>query len=118
MAYLFFFLFYLQHLYCCADIILTIAGTGAGGYSGDGGQATSATVFVTHGIAVDSNANVFINDYNQRVRKITASTGIISTYVGTGTASYSGDGGAATSATLFEPQGLCIDHSGGSIPLN
>ncbi len=94
-------------------IITTIAGTGTGSYSGDDGQATSATLCTPAGIATDSSGNVYVSDNNnQRVRKVTASTGIITTYAGTGTAGYSGDGGAATSATLYYPNGLCIDTSG------
>ncbi len=95
------------------SVISTIAGTGSAGYSGDNGQATSATIHTPTGIAIDSSGNVFFNDWNNdRVRKITASSGIITTYAGTGTASYSGDGGAATSAALNAPYGLCIDTSG------
>ena len=56
---------------------------------------------------------MYIADYaNQRIRKVTVSTGIITTIVGTGTASYSGDGGAATSATLYYPYGVALDASG------
>ncbi len=95
------------------SIITTIAGTGSKGYSGDGSQATSATICSPAGIAIDSSGNVYFNDYcNHRVRKITTSTGIITTYAGTGTASYSGDGGVASSATFTQPNGLCIDTSG------
>ena len=57
--------------------------------------------------------NVYITDYsNNRIRKVTASTGIITTIAGTGSASYSGDGGAATSAALFLPVGVALDASG------
>ena len=57
--------------------------------------------------------NVYIADtFNHRIRKVTVSTGIISTIAGTGTYSYSGDGGAATSATLNGPQGVALDASG------
>ena len=49
---------------------------------------------------------------NNRIRKVTVSTGIISTIAGTGTASYSGDNGAATSATLSSPIGVAVDASG------
>ncbi len=95
------------------SIITTIAGTGVGSYSGDGGQATSAAIRTPGGIALDSSGNVFFNDCtNQRVRKITASTGIISTYAGTGATSYGGDGGAATSAAFSAIEGLCMDTAG------
>ena len=111
----FLFLLQLQMTWCvnAASIISTIAGTGTGSYSGDNGQATSATINTPHGIVLDSNGNVYFNDYwNNRVRKITASTGIITTYAGTGASSYSGDGGAASSAALYRPYGLCSDSSG------
>ena len=49
---------------------------------------------------------------NHRIRKVTVSTSIISTIVGTGTASYSGDNGAATSATLYYTNGVALDASG------
>ncbi len=98
------------------SVITTIAGTGTAGFSGDGDQATAATISVPHGLAVDSSGNVYFNDYaNHRVRKITLSTGIITTYAGTGTGGYSGDGGDATSAALNQPNGLCIDTSGSNM---
>ena len=57
--------------------------------------------------------NVYIADAgNNRIRKVTVSTGIITTIAGTGTGSYSGDGGAATSATLKDPTGVALDASG------
>ena len=61
--------------------------------------------------------NVYISDwYNQRIRKVTVSTGIITTIAGTGTSSYSGDNGDATSAALFKPPGVAIDASGTYLP--
>ncbi len=57
--------------------------------------------------------NVYIGDVeNDRIRKVTSSTGIITTIAGTGTGSYSGDSGAATSATLNYPRGVAVDPSG------
>ncbi len=95
------------------SVISTIAGTGTGGYSGDNGQATSATLFGPSGIAIDSSGNAYFSEFwNNRVRKVTASTGIITTYAGTGASSYSGDGVVANSAALYNPDGLCIDTSG------
>ena len=60
-----------------------------------------------------SIGNVYIADtYNNRIRKETVSTGIITTIAGTGTGSYSGDEAAATSATLYYPSGVVLDSSG------
>ena len=57
--------------------------------------------------------NVYIADQdNNRIRKVTVSTGIITTIAGTGASSYSGDNGAATSATLYNPWGVALDASG------
>ena len=94
-------------------VISTVAGDGTYGYSGDGGPATSAELFVPDGVAVDSAGNIYIADANNnRIRKVTASTGIISTVAGDGAAGYSGDGGAATSAELYEPTGVAVDSAG------
>ncbi len=94
-------------------MISTIAGTGSAGYSGDNGQATSAAINELRGIALDASSNVYFSDFiNNRVRKIAASTGIITTYAGTGATTYNGDGGVASSAVVFGPNGLCIDSSG------
>ena len=57
--------------------------------------------------------NVYIADeFNNRIRKVTVSTGIITLIAGTGSASYSGDGGVATSAALSSPEGVAVDASG------
>ena len=63
-----------------------------------------------------NTGNVYIADYgNSRIRKVTVSTGIISTIAGTGSTTFSGDGGAATSATLHGPTGVALDVSGKDI---
>ena len=96
-----------------AQTINTIAGTGVGGYSGDGGQATAATFNHTEAVAVDAVGNVYIVDeWNHRIRKVTISTGIISTIAGTGVYGYNGDGIAATTARLYYPIGLILDATG------
>jgi hypothetical protein len=91
--------------------IYTAAGNGTTSYSGDGTSAINAGIKGPLGIVIDSSGNVYVSDQNNRIRKITTSTGIISTYVGTGTAGYSGDNGAATSAAINDPYGLGIDSS-------
>ncbi len=119
-------------------IISTFAGTGASSYSGDNGAASSASLNSPYGVAIDASGinylsinqlsivncvlrignvfntgNVYIADYsNSRIRKIMISTGIISTFAGTGTKSYSGDGGDATSAALNYPSGVALDSAG------
>ena len=93
--------------------ITTVAGNGTCGYAGDGKAATSAELFEPSGVALDSANNIYIADWdNSRIRKVTVSTGIISTVAGNGTRGYSGDGGKATSAKLDNPYGLAIDNTG------
>jgi sugar lactone lactonase YvrE len=94
-------------------VISTVAGTGAQGFSGDGGAATSAQLNYPNGVAVDGSGNLFIADYgNDRVRKVVLSTGVISTVAGTGAFGFSGDGGAAVSAQLSAPSGVAVDGNG------
>ena len=93
-------------------IITTVAGTGAGGFSGDGGPATKATLAQPSGITVDSSGNLYIADTdNYRIRMVTAN-GIISTLAGNGTSAYSGDGGPAVQAALHQPTGVALDAAG------
>lgn len=96
-----------------AQNISTVAGNGSAGFSGDGGPATSGRLNYAQDVALDTFGNIYIADaFNQRVRKITATTGIISTIAGTGVAGYSGDGGDATLAQLNAPIGIATDLSG------
>ena len=96
-----------------SGIISTVAGGNGAGYSGDGGQATKATLQYNLPIAVDAAGNLYIADkYNQRVRKVTTSTGIITTVAGNGTQGYQGDGGLATSAELNYPNAVAVDAAG------
>ena len=98
-------------------IIHTIAGAPpSSGSTGDGGPATQAKLNLASGgnVAVDSAGNVYISDTsNSVIRKVTVSTGIISTYAGViGKYGSTGDGGAATAANLSFPGGLALDAQG------
>jgi sugar lactone lactonase YvrE len=91
-------------------VITTIAGDGTAGYAGDGGPATLAALNEPYGIVVDRAGNVYTADRkNACVRRIDAASGVITTFAGTGTAGYSGDGGPAARAGLAEPNGLAFD---------
>lgn len=96
-------------------IITTFAGSGQvgiAGFSGDGGPATAARLSYPSAVAVDGQGNVYIADEgNHRVRKVSAG-GTITTIAGTGVAGFSGDGGPATSASLYYPQGVAVDGQG------
>jgi sugar lactone lactonase YvrE len=94
-------------------IITTVAGNGTSGYSGDGGPATSAQLWGATKVAVDGAGNLYIVDgYNERIRKVSAATGVITTVAGNGTSGYIGDGGPATSAELASPEGVALDGAG------
>ena len=88
-------------------IITTVAGTGAAGYSGDGGAATAAQLNGPYGITTDRSGNVYWTEFsNFVVRKLDVETGMISTFAGTGSSGFSGDGGLATAAQFRAPWGL------------
>ena len=100
-----------------AGIITTLAGTGLGmtgegGYSGDGGAASLAQLNHPSGLSADINGNVYIGDQNNHRIRIVNSAGIVSTFAGTGSQGYGGDGGAASLAQLNHPSGLSADISG------
>ena len=83
------------------------------GSSGDGGPASSARLYYADRTDVDSAGNVYIADtYNNVIRKVSGSTGIISTIAGSFAGGSSGDGGDATSAKLYMPYGVGVDSSG------
>ncbi|MBC7554446.1 MAG: Ig-like domain-containing protein [Taibaiella sp.] len=94
------------------QIITTIAGTGSGTYSGDGGPASAAALYYPRNVGTDRNGNVYISDTrNFRVRRIN-STGTIATIAGNGTIGFSGDGGPATAAKTYYIHGVAADRSG------
>lgn len=90
-----------------------IGGNGSAGFSGDGGPAVKAQIHNPGYLAVDTAGNVYFSDIlNNRIRKIAAGTGIITTVAGTGGAGFSGDGGPATAAQLNNPEGVAVDAQG------
>ncbi|MET9469515.1 RICIN domain-containing protein [Streptomyces sp. NPDC006544] len=92
--------------------ISTVAGTGTGGFSGDGGPAASAQLDFPLGVAADTTGTLYVSDHNNhRVRRV-AGDGTISTVAGTGTDGFRGDGGPAASAQLNYPFGLAVDCVG------
>lgn len=96
-------------VYAATGDITTVAGTLI---IGDGDGATNAFLKLPAGLATDGSGSVFIADTEQdRVRRVDAVTGIITTVAGTGERGFSGDGQAATGAQLAEPRGLAVDAS-------
>jgi sugar lactone lactonase YvrE len=92
--------------------ITTVAGSGIGGFAGDGGDARSAQLFWPKDVALDADGNLYVADTaNHAIRKI-SSAGIITTVAGTGVAGFSGDGGPATLARLNLPSGVAVDNRG------
>ena len=92
--------------------IITLAGNGTAGFSGDGGAAGNAQLSVTINIAADHDGNLYIADGADRRVRMIDSAGKITTIAGNGTAGFSGDDGAATSAQLSNPSALAIDAGG------
>jgi sugar lactone lactonase YvrE len=92
--------------------LLVVAGTGVGGFSGDGAPATTAQLNGPWGLALDLAGRLFIADAaNHRIRQV-APDGTIRTVVGTGLAGFLGDGGPATAARLDRPLGLAVNRQG------
>ncbi len=97
-------------------IIRTVVGTGEAGYTGDGGPAESATLREPFMCDFDAGGNLFFCEArNHVVRRVDAATGVVTTVAGTGADGYTGDGGPATEATLYEPYALAVDGGDGSI---
>jgi hypothetical protein len=93
--------------------IRTVAGTGMYGFSGDGGPATAANLQAPLGVAALPDGGFLIADAAAaRVRRVSPS-GIITTVAGTGTRGISGDGGPATAAEIYDPQGVATMPDGG-----
>jgi NHL repeat len=106
-----------------AGDIYTVVGTGATGFSGDGGPATSAQLDSPRGVTVDGDGNLVVADRGNNVVRVVAvgdgtfyglamTAGNIYTVAGNGTLGFSGDGGAATSAELASPDQTAVDGAG------
>jgi sugar lactone lactonase YvrE len=94
-------------------LVATIAGTGIRGFAGDGGPAVSALLGGPGRIAVDDAANVYFADaYNQRVRQVSAATGIITTVAGNGSEIDRGESGVAIQVGIGIPSGIAVDAAG------
>ena len=95
-----------------SGMIGTFAGNGQFGFSGDGGPASTASLSSPSGVAVDLMGSLYIADTaNSRIRKVSPA-GVISTVAGNGGLGFTGDGGMATAATLFDPFGIAVDKNG------
>ena len=94
-------------------IITSVAGTGQPGFSGDSASAATAALNLPRGLALDAQGNLFVVDSrNQRIRRIDAGTGQISTIAGAGTQTFAGDGNPAVSASLDTPRAITISPAG------
>ncbi len=101
----------IRKIAAATQIITTIAGTGHGPTAGDGASALQASFTSLGALAADSHNNLYLID-GDRVRRIAAATGVISTVAGNGNAGLAGDGGQATQAELNGPSGLAVDSAG------
>lgn len=91
----------------------TVAGDGTWVYRNDGVLATNTSIFLPAGVAVDGDHNLFLADTsNNRIRRVDAVTGLISTVAGTGSPAITGDNGPATAAAVNLPGGMVIDGAG------
>ena len=87
------------------------AGTGGAGFEGDGGPATEAEIYGPTGMALDDEGNLYISTAN-RIRRVDAQTGVVTTVAGTGSPGYGGDGEAAVDAVFKVPEGIAMGMSG------
>ncbi|HXP49551.1 MAG TPA: hypothetical protein VN922_06350, partial [Bacteroidia bacterium] len=96
-----------------AQVIRTVAGTGKAGYNGNGGLGDTSIISNPYGVAVDKAGNIFfVDNGNNMVREVIRATGKIATVAGNGSPGFSGDLGAATAASLSNPEGLALDTAG------
>jgi DNA-binding beta-propeller fold protein YncE len=95
------------------NIITTAVGTGEKGFAGDGGPAAEALLNGPFDVCFDHTGNLYFSDtFNNRIRRVDAASGTITTVAGNGEKAFSGDGGPATGAALSEPYGVVVDRVG------
>ena len=104
----------IRRIDAASGIISTVAGAVTSGFAGDGGPASGARFNSPTHIAFDRSGNLYISDQgNNRVRRIDAATGIITTFAGNGTGNGAlGDGGPATNASIWQSDELAFDPAG------
>lgn len=105
----------IRKVHSATGVITTYAGNGTYGSTGDGGLAVNASIQDPSSICVDAQGNVYFTEIgpgSNRLRKIDAATGIITTLAGNGSRAHGGDGGLAVNASLIEPSGVAIDALG------
>ena len=96
-----------------SGIITTVAGNGVPGYTADNVLATESSLNVPHGARCDSEGNIYIADTrNNRIRKVSSSSGIITTIAGNGVEAYTGDNVPATETSLIGPLSVDVDSDG------
>lgn len=89
-----------------------VAGSGSFGFDGDGGPATAASLQDPRCAAIDQDGNIFVCNFNSRIRRIDARTGMITTIAGTGEPGFGGDQGPASAARLYFPRSVAVDAGG------
>ncbi len=94
--------------------ISAIAGTGVGATTGDNGNASMAALNLPMGVAIAPNGDIYVSESASggRIRRVSTSTGIITTVAGNGAASLAGDGGPGVNASLYSPGGIAFDNAG------
>jgi len=110
-VHLLFALFFYSNISSGQSISTEIGTGGVAGYSGDGGPASLCMLYQPTSICIDNAGNIFIADVGNNVVRKVASSGIITTFAGTGSEGYSGDGGQATNAQLRNPTGVTTDDN-------
>ena len=104
--------FQIRRVHAKTGVIGTVAGTGAIGYTGDGGPATEARIGLIWRMELDSDGNLYLVDRSNHVIRRVDTKGVITTVAGTGSAGFSGDGGPAVQARLSSPLDIAIDQDG------